>query len=665
MQSWLKRVGGLWLALELLFFFLKNNPKKCIRAKICIGKFGKPPAFIIPWIPEIMSRIVALLQLHFQLHDRMHESMHSLHKTFGKTWFTRFLCLPPMISTECPKNVEYVTKTNLKNYPKGVVFHENLEDMLGDGIFNADGANWLWQRKKASPAITHRSLRIYMYESFHEHARQLVNELLLVENKEIDLYPYMQRFTLDTICDVGFGVKVGALATPDMPFIRAVDDAQHHLERRFFWPLWKLERYLNIGQHEKLAAKHCKIIREFANQIVQERLQEMTCSTSILRSSAGTGGTTPPLLVEADAQTEPPGAFPKEKVSPLRKLVEVYEGKNVGGTAAKKNYLTTQICNDHVIVNMNDRDNSHDTTSKLYSDKGSAHESKVQKAYDESPEADNREMEEAKDGEKRDGVHSSDRNRESVRSSSAGSKPSRATSRSLEAGMDFLSIMMKAERGEKHSEKFWEDVVINFIIAGRDTTAQTLSWLFYEVLCRPQILELLKEEWSTLPENYTVDDLDSGMEYTRAVIDETLRLHPPVPMNVKMALQEDHLPDGTVVPKGSWVVLATYVMGRSPEVWGEDAEEFRPERWLKLEKRPDPYEFPVFHAGPRLCLGFKMAYLEMTVCMLRVFPKLDIRMTCPPEDVTYRRSVTLGMRNRNRPEALPVIVRRLQETVGE
>jgi len=690
------RVGALWLAIELLYFLFRKNPKRVERIKLSIGPKMKEPWVTIPWLPEYMHRFLSLVLVHFQLHDKLHDNMRYCHNVFGKTMYTRILFLPPVISTECPRNVEYITKKNFRNYPKGVLFRENLQDMLGDGIFTADGENWLWQRKKASPSFTHSSLSLYMYGVFHEHADHLVAELLDAENKEIDLYRYLQRFTLDSICHVGFGIKMGALTSPDMPFIKAFDDAQSHLERRFFWPPWKLERFLRLGYHERRVMKDCKIIREFATNVVRSRFREMgydpadadvrprnsadvADDTSLDGSTSAetTGGN-----VEQSKETPNANINDGSRSSPIRRFIDRTLGgggntsthhNDVNLLSQQKPYLSSKICNDHVMVYKNERNNNEPS---MTADSFQAHHSSNPQAgkMDKADMVSTRRKMDKEEGLKndapRDGLGDHKEQRiffscvsDGFSKTSSGKSThtwDTATTPAQTSGRDFLSIMINAEKGEKHTEKFWVDVAINFIIAGRDTTSLTLSWLFYEVLCQPRVLEKLKEEWSGLPKDYTVDDLD-GMQYTRAVIDETLRLHPPVPLNVKMAVNDDTLPDGTYVPKGSQVLIATYCMGRNKEVWGEDAEEFRPERWLTLEKRPDQFQFPVFHAGPRLCLGHKMAYLEMTVCMLRVFQKLDIIMTCPPEDVTYRQSITLGMRNEKRPEALPVIVRQSQK----
>ncbi|KAK4273065.1 hypothetical protein QN277_021534 [Acacia crassicarpa] len=101
-----------------------------------------------------------------------------------------------------------------------------------------------------------------------------------------------------------------------------------------------------------------------------------------------------------------------------------------------------------------------------------------------------------------------------------------------------------------------------------------------------------------------------------------MRLYPPVPMDGKEAMADDVLPDGTVVKKGMVVTYHVYAMGRMEKLWGRDWADYKPERWLEREGNGggsdkwryvarDSYSYPVFQAGPRVCLGKEMAYLQM------------------------------------------------------
>ena len=116
----------------------------------------------------------------------------------------------------------------------------------------------------------------------------------------------------------------------------------------------------------------------------------------------------------------------------------------------------------------------------------------------------------------------------------------------------------------------------------------------------PDVQEKLFQEIEyNLPseeEDPTFDSLSpQKMPYLNGVIHEALRLHPPVPFNVKVNTKDDVLPDGTKVPAGSWMAYFSCGMGRDPERYANPAE-MRPERWIPF-KQPSPFEFPVFQAG--------------------------------------------------------------------
>jgi len=143
----------------------------------------------------------------------------------------------------------------------------------------------------------------------------------------------------------------------------------------------------------------------------------------------------------------------------------------------------------------------------------------------------------------------------------------------------------------------------------------------------------------------TYDQL-KDLRYCEAVFSESLRLYPSVPMDGKMAMAADWLPDGTSVPVGSWVVYNPYVMGRSERLWGKDACVFNPERWLHHGGRPiqpSPYVFPAFQAGPRTCLGRNMAYLEAKCCAAMLLQRFQFRVV-DGHKVIPQTSVTLPMR---------------------
>ncbi|KAJ3154135.1 hypothetical protein HK101_001683 [Irineochytrium annulatum] len=216
-----------------------------------------------------------------------------------------------------------------------------------------------------------------------------------------------------------------------------------------------------------------------------------------------------------------------------------------------------------------------------------------------------------------------------------------------EGKSDLLSLLMnvKDENGNAPSDEDLCDHVLNFIIAGRDTTAQALSWTFFMLDQNPSALTtLLSEIDTTLGDSLTPTyDQIKSMAYANAVFRETLRLYPSVPKEMKQANADDVLPDGTLVPRGSIVLWAPYGMGRDTRIWGPDAKQFRPERWIEMSKQPSPFDYPVFNAGPRVCLGKSMAELEGVYVMVSVLRRFRCKVL-NPEKVTYGNSLTLPIK---------------------
>lgn len=187
-----------------------------------------------------------------------------------------------------------------------------------------------------------------------------------------------------------------------------------------------------------------------------------------------------------------------------------------------------------------------------------------------------------------------------------------------ESGKESLDLLSRFLSSGHSDEGFVTDVVISFILAGRDTTSAALTWFFWLISKNQEIEDEILKEINEKSEDTIYDEVKE-MVYTHAALTESMRLYPPVPVDVKEAVQDDVLPDGNIVRKGTRVVYHVYAMGRMEALWGEDWADFRPERWLERDNGDgkwrfvgrDTYTYPVFQAGPRICLGKEMAYLQM------------------------------------------------------
>ncbi|CAE6510897.1 unnamed protein product [Rhizoctonia solani] len=176
------------------------------------------------------------------------------------------------------------------------------------------------------------------------------------------------------------------------------------------------------------------------------------------------------------------------------------------------------------------------------------------------------------------------------------------------------------------------DEIINILVAARDTTATTLTFAVYMPSQHPEIMSKLRDEileclgTSSYP---SPDDLKE-MKYLRAILNETLRLFPPVPVNLREASKSTVLKvNGKqyYVPAGTSVIWSTLLMHRRKDLWGPDADEFDPERWLddRLKKyvTSNPFIFLPFNAGPRICLGQHFAYNEASFFLCRLLQRVE------------------------------------------
>ncbi|KAK9910701.1 hypothetical protein M0R45_034652 [Rubus argutus] len=221
---------------------------------------------------------------------------------------------------------------------------------------------------------------------------------------------------------------------------------------------------------------------------------------------------------------------------------------------------------------------------------------------------------------------------------------------------DILSrFLVESEKDpEKMNDKYLSDIILNFMIAGKDTSANTLSWFFYMLCKNPLIQEKVAQELRDVVGNqegvvideFVVKITDATLEqmhYLHATLTETLRLYPAVPADGRCAEMDDILPDGFRLKKGDGITYMAYAMGRMPSIWGQDAEDFRPERWLNngIFQAESPFKFVTFHAGPRICLGKDFAYRQMKIVAVALLCFFRFKLADETKKVTYRTMFTL------------------------
>jgi cytochrome P450 len=185
------------------------------------------------------------------------------------------------------------------------------------------------------------------------------------------------------------------------------------------------------------------------------------------------------------------------------------------------------------------------------------------------------------------------------------------------------------------------DFLLNFLIGARDTSAVSTMWFFYELSQHPEIEAKIRNEFAAKlpqlgvgPDGYITADHVKQLVYLEAVIKETLRFRPAAAGTTRLANQDTVIDGDIYVRKGEIVSLSMYALARNPRVWGPDAGEFKPERWIDT-KTGELLSFPAtkffsFGAGPRSCLGMKLAMLNLRVLIANLLHryKFEIDPSC-------------------------------------
>ncbi|KAF7071738.1 hypothetical protein CFC21_076995 [Triticum aestivum] len=244
---------------------------------------------------------------------------------------------------------------------------------------------------------------------------------------------------------------------------------------------------------------------------------------------------------------------------------------------------------------------------------------------------------------------------------------SRRQSASGEESRD--DVLSRFVASDEHGDEALRDIALSFLIAGRETTSSALTWFFWLVSSRPDVVARIADEVrsvrsmaGTRPGDPFTFDALRDMQYLHAALTESMRLYPPVLIDSQSSAADDTLPDGTHIGAGWNITYSAYAMGRLAAIWGKDCAEFKPERWLGDDGafRPEsPFRYTVFHAGPRTCFGKEMAYVQMksiAASVLEEFAVDVVRKNAGSGVPEHVLSVTLRMKG-----GLPVQIRRRVE----
>ena len=220
----------------------------------------------------------------------------------------------------------------------------------------------------------------------------------------------------------------------------------------------------------------------------------------------------------------------------------------------------------------------------------------------------------------------------------------------IPTGVNILSVAL---RSQGFSDDDLVDQLMTFLVAGHETTAQSLSWTIYLLCKHPQVQARLRSEIQACsPSSLVARDHKSEtlqpdtLPYLQAVCNESLRLIPVIPIITRQAAETTTILSQPI-PAGTVVIMSPWAINRSPLFWGDDAAEFNPDRWLcattadnnsnlaKTSSSSSPGSnlgFLTFSHGPRACIGQGFARAELAILLAGLVQNFELRLAHSAED---------------------------------
>ncbi|KAI9443952.1 cytochrome P450 [Lactarius indigo] len=230
-------------------------------------------------------------------------------------------------------------------------------------------------------------------------------------------------------------------------------------------------------------------------------------------------------------------------------------------------------------------------------------------------------------------------------------------------GHDLLSLLIKSNIASDMPESMRlsdEEIlsqVPTFLIAGHETSSTAIAWTLFALSCHPAVQTTLRTELRTCPTDMPAMDQLNALPYLDGVVREVLRLYAPVSATQRIAMHDAEIPlqkpfkdnrgimqSSIRLSKGDSVNIPIRLMNRSTEVWGEDANEFRPERWETIPEAahalPSVYSHLVtFIAGAHGCIGYRFSVVEIKALLFTLVRGFEFELALPAEDIVRRTSI--------------------------
>ncbi|CAN1275741.1 Cytochrome P450 76A2 [Linum perenne] len=213
---------------------------------------------------------------------------------------------------------------------------------------------------------------------------------------------------------------------------------------------------------------------------------------------------------------------------------------------------------------------------------------------------------------------------------------------------DFLDVMLEFRGNGKDEPDRIYLTLQEIFLAGSETTSSTIEWAMTELVRNPDSMIKLKSELDKVvgPDRKVEESDIDELPFLQAIVKETFRLHPPLPLLVPRRVEEDALFMGYHVPKGTQVLVNAWAIGRDPEAWEEDSWSFRPERFLgsKVDFRGQHHQLIPFGAGRRVCAGLLLAHRMLHLVLGTLVHEFSWEVSGDPKDIDMDDRLGVTMR---------------------
>ncbi|KAL6995157.1 hypothetical protein U1Q18_005293, partial [Sarracenia purpurea var. burkii] len=221
---------------------------------------------------------------------------------------------------------------------------------------------------------------------------------------------------------------------------------------------------------------------------------------------------------------------------------------------------------------------------------------------------------------------------------------------------DFISVKLSLMRksSSSHNDPSYsidrtniKSMVVDMLGASMDTSSTAIDWILSELLRHPRVMKKLQEELNSVVGERMVEETDLvKFEYLDMVIKESLRLHPVAPLITRESIEETTI-DEYFIPKKSTIIVNSWAIGRDPNVWSDNAEEFLPERFSSsnVDLHGHHFQFLPFGTGRRVCSGIHLALTKVRLMVAQLVHcfdwKLPDGMTPNELDMSEKFGITL------------------------